>query len=236
MKSMVPTPHNSAKVGDFASTVIMPGDPKRAKFIADNFLEKAVLVNDVRGVQGYTGFYNGKRVSVMAHGMGMPSISIYAYELFKFYGVKNIIRVGTCGAMVKDLHVGDVVISGGSMTNSNIAQSMGLGDVTEVEPSSKLFNKANKVAKSLGKKVSNGKLFTNDVFYNQGSELKYVNSGVVAVEMESFALLLVAKSLKKSALAIATISDSLVNDETSSAEDRQQNFMDMVKIALEVAE
>ena len=236
MKSMVPTPHNSAKVGDFASTVIMPGDPKRAKFIADNFLENAVLVNDVRGVQGYTGFYNGKRVSVMAHGMGMPSISIYAYELFKFYGVKNIIRVGTCGAMVKELHVGDVVISGGSMTNSNIAQSMGLGDITEVEPSSKLFNKANKVAKSLGKKVSNGKLFTNDVFYNQGSELKYVNSGVVAVEMESFALLLVAKSLKKSALAIATISDSLVNDETSSAEDRQQNFMDMVKIALEVAE
>ena len=236
MKSMVPTPHNSAKVGDFASTVIMPGDPKRAKFIADNFLENAVLVNDVRGVQGYTGFYNGKRVSVMAHGMGMPSISIYAYELFKFYGVKNIIRVGTCGAMVKDLHVGDVVISGGSMTNSNIAQSMGLGEINEVEPSSKLFNKANKVAKSLGKKVSNGKLFTNDVFYNQGSELKYANSGVVAVEMESFALLLVAKSLKKSALAIATISDSLVNDETSSAEDRQQNFMDMVKIALEVAE
>lgn len=236
MKSMVPTPHNSAKVGDFASTVIMPGDPKRARFIADNFLENAVLVNDVRGVQGYTGFYNGKRVSVMAHGMGMPSISIYAYELFKFYGVKNIIRVGTCGAIVKDLHVGDVVISGGSMTNSNIAQSMGLGEINEVEPSSKLFNKANKVAKSLGKKVSNGKLFTNDVFYNQGSELKYVNSGVVAVEMESFALLLVAKSLKKSALAIATISDSLVNDETSSAEDRQQNFMDMVKIALEVAE
>ena len=236
MKSMVPTPHNSAKMGDFASTVIMPGDPKRAKFIADNFLEDAVLVNDVRGVQGYTGFYNGKRVSVMAHGMGMPSISIYAYELFKFYGVKNIIRVGTCGAMVKDLHVGDVVISGGSMTNSNIAQSMGLGEITEVEPSNRLFNKANKVAKSLGKKVSNGKLFTNDVFYNQGSELKYANSGVVAVEMESFALLLVAKSLKKSALAIATISDSLVNDETSSAEDRQQNFMDMVKIALEVAE
>ncbi len=234
--SNVPTPHNSAKVGDFASTVIMPGDPKRAKFIADNFLTDAVLVNDVRGVQGYTGFYNGKRVSVMAHGMGMPSISIYAYELFKFYGVKNIIRVGTCGAMVKELHVGDVVVSSGSMTNSNIAKNMGLGDVYEVEPSKKLFNKANKVAKSLGKNVSNGKLFTNDVFYNQGSELKYVNQGVVAVEMESFALLLVAKSLKKSALAIATISDSLVSDETSSAEDRQQNFMDMVKIALEVSE
>ena len=222
--SNVPTPHNSAKVGDFASTVIMPGDPKRARFIADNFLTDAVLVNDVRGVQGYTGFYNGKRVSVMAHGMGMPSISIYAYELFKFYGVKNIIRVGTCGAIVKELHVGDVVVSSGSMTNSNIAKNMGLGDVYEVEPSKRLFNKANKVAKSLGKNVSNGKLFTNDVFYNQGSEL------------ESFALLLVAKSLKKSALAIATISDSLVSDETSSAEDRQQNFMDMVKIALEVSE
>ena len=138
--------------------------------------------------------------------------------------------------MVKELHVGDVVVSSGSMTNSNIAKNMGLGDVYEVEPSKKLFNKANKVARSLGKNVSNGKLFTNDVFYNQGSELKYVNQGVVAVEMESFALLLVAKSLKKSALAIATISDSLVSDETSSAEDRQQNFMDMVKIALEVSE
>lgn len=232
---MIPTPHIEAKKGDFADTVLMPGDPKRARFIAENFLTDAVLVNDVRGVQGYTGFYNGKRVSVMAHGMGMPSASIYAYELFKFYGVKNIIRIGTCGAMVEDLHVGDVVVSSGSVTNSNIAKNMGLGDITEVESSKKLFQKANKVAKLYGKKVSNGKLFTNDVFYNQKNELVYVNHGVVAVEMESFAILLIAKQLKKNAIAIATISDSLVTNETSSALDRQQNFMDMVKIALEVA-
>ena len=233
---MIPTPHIEAKKGDFADTVLMPGDPKRARFIAENFLTDAVLVNDVRGVQGYTGYYNGKRVSVMAHGMGMPSASIYVYELFKFYGVKNIIRIGTCGAMIKDLHVGDVVISPASITNSNIATNMGLGNITEVESSKKLFKKANQVAKTHGKKVSNGKLFTNDVFYNQGSELSYVDKGVVAVEMESFAILLIAKSLKKNAIAIATISDSLVTNECSSALDRQQNFMDMVKIALEVAE
>lgn len=232
---MIPTPHIEAKKGDFAETVLMPGDPKRAKFIAENFLTDAVLVNDVRGVQGYTGFYNGKRVSVMAHGMGMPSASIYVYELFKFYGVKNIIRIGTCGAMIKDLHVGDVVVSSGSITNSNIAKNMGLGDITEVEASAKLFKKANQVAKTFGKNVSNGKLFTNDVFYNQNAELEYVKRGVVAVEMESFAVLLLAKQLKKNAIAITTISDSLVSKETSSALDRQQNFMDMVKIALEVA-
>ena len=233
---MVPTPHISAKLGDFAQTVIMPGDPKRSKFIAENFLTDAKLVNDVRGVQGYTGFYKGKRVSVMAHGMGMPSISIYAHELYNFYGVKNIIRVGTSGAMVEDLHVGDVVISSGSITNSNIASNMGFGNIEEVEPSKELYNKANIVANKMGKTVNNGKLFTNDVFYNQNSELKYVARGVVAVEMESFALLLLAKEYNKNALAITTISDSLVNNENSTALDREQNFMDMVKIALEVAE
>lgn len=233
---MIPTPHIEAKKGDFADTVLMPGDPKRAKFIAETFLTDAVLVNDVRGVQGYTGYYNGKRVSVMAHGMGMPSASIYVYELFNFYDVKNIIRIGTCGAMIEDLHVGDIVIASASVTNSNIAKNMGLGDIYEVTPSEKLFNKANQVAKTFDKKVSNGKLFTNDVFYNQGSELSYVNQGVVAVEMESFAILLLAKQAKKNAIAIATISDSLVTNESSSSLDRQNNFMDMVKIALEVAE
>ena len=233
---MIPTPHIEAKKGDFADTVLMPGDPKRARFIAENFLTDAVLVNDVRGVQGYTGYYNGKRVSVMAHGMGMPSASIYVYELFNFYDVKNIIRIGTCGAMIKDLHIGDVVVSSGSITNSNIAKSMGIGEVFEVEPSKKLFEKANKVANDFGKKVSNGKLLTSDAFYNKGGETDYVSQGVVAVEMESFAILLIAQQAKKNAIAIATISDSLVTKEASSSEDRQQNFMDMVKIALEVAE
>ena len=233
---MIPTPHIEAKKGDFANTVLMPGDPKRAKFIAENFLTDAVLVNDVRGVQGYTGFYNGKRVSVMAHGMGMPSASIYVYELFNFYGVKNIIRIGTCGAMVENLHVGDVVVSAASITNSNIAEHAGAGKVYEVEASKNLFNKANKVAKSFGKNVSNGKLFSADVFYGQDNCLEYTKQGVVAVEMESFIILLLAKLAKKNAIAIATISDSLVTNETSSSLDRQQNFMDMVKIALEVAE
>ncbi len=233
---MIPTPHITAKLGDFADTVLMPGDPKRAKFIADNFLEDKVLVNDVRGVQGYTGYYKGKRVSVMAHGMGMPSVSIYAYELFNFYNVKNIIRIGTAGAMVKNLHVGDVVVSSGSVTNSNISQGMGMGVVDEINGNEELLKKANQVAKSMGKNVDNGKLLTSDVFYGQENQLEFVNRGVVAVEMESFALLLTAKQANKKALAIVTISDSLVNNETSSAEDRQQNFMDMVKIALEVAE
>ena len=233
---MIPTAHIEAKKGDFADTVLMPGDPKRAKFIAEKFLSDAVLINDVRGVQGYTGFYNGKKVSVMAHGMGMPSASIYAYELFNFYGVKNIIRIGTCGAMVENLRIGDVVISSASITNSNIAESMGLGDIREIEPSKKLFVKANKVAKTFGKNVSNGKLFTSDAFYGKNDNLAYVNQGVVAVEMESFAILLLAKQAKKNAIAIATISDNIITKEASSALDRQQNFMDMVKIALEVAE
>ena len=232
---MVPTAHIEAKKGDFAETVLMPGDPKRAKFIAENFLTDAVLVNDVRGVQGYTGFYKGKRVSVMAHGMGMPSASIYAYELFNFYGVKNIIRIGTCGAMIEGLKIGDVVVSSGSITNSNIAEHLGCGKLYEVEPSKKLFEKANKVAKSFGKNVSNGKLFSSDVFYGQDNYMKYTKKGVVAVEMESFIILLLAKLAKKNAVAIATISDSLVTNEASSTLDRQQNFMDMVKIALEVA-
>lgn len=233
---MIPTAHIEAKKGDFADTVLMPGDPKRAKFIADKFLTDAILVNDVRGVQGYTGYYNGKRVSVMAHGMGMPSASIYAYELFNFYGVKNIIRIGTCGSMVKDLKIGDIVISSASITNSNISESMGLGDIHEVEPSKTLFKKANQVAKSFGKNVSNGKLFTSDAFYTKNNNLSYVEKGIVAVEMESFAILLLAKQARKKAIAIATISDNVITKEASSSIDRQQNFMDMVKIALEVAE
>ena len=233
---MVPTAHNEAKLGDFANTVLMPGDPKRAKFIAENFLSDVVLVNDVRGVQGYTGFYNGKRVSVMAHGMGMPSASIYVYELFHFYGVKSIIRIGTCGAMVENMKIGDVVVSSASVTNSNIAENMGLGKIFEVEPSKTLFKKANMVAKSFGKNVSNGKLFSSDVFYGSKNNMGIVKSGVVAVEMESFAILLLAKQAKKKAIAIATVSDNVVTKEASSAFDRQQNFMDMVKIALEVAE
>lgn len=233
---MVPTAHIEAKKGDFADTVLMPGDPKRAKFIAENFLKDAVLVNDVRGVQGYTGSYNGKRVSVMAHGMGMPSASIYVYELFNFYGVKNIIRIGTCGAMVEGLNIGDVVVSSGSITSSNIASVMGLGDIKEIESSKKLYKKANDIAKKFGKNVSNGKLYSTDAFYNKGTDLDYVSQGVVAVEMESFAILLLAKQAKKNAIAIATISDNLITKEASSALDRQQNFMDMVKIALEVAE
>ena len=233
---MVPTAHIEAKKGDFANTVIMPGDPKRAKFIAENFLTDAILVNDVRGVQGYTGFYKNKKVSVMAHGMGMPSASIYAYELFNFYGVKNIIRIGTCGAMVKELKIGDVIISSASITNSNISESMGLGNIKEVEASKKLYDKANKVAIKFGKNVSNGKLFTSDVFYGKNNNLEYTKQGVVAVEMESFAILLLAKQAKKNAIAIATVSDNIVTKEASSSLDRQQNFMDMVKIALEVSE
>ena len=233
---MVPTAHNQAKLGDFADTVLMPGDPKRAKFIAENFLTDFVLVNDVRGVQGYTGYYNGKRVSVMAHGMGMPSAAIYAYELFNFYGVKNIIRIGTCGAMVEELNIGDVVVSSASITNSNIAKNMGLDEIYEITPSDILFKKANVVAKNFGKNVSNGKLFTSDVFYGKNNNLEYVKQGVVAVEMESFIILLLAKQAQKNAIAIATVSDNVITKQASSAFDRQQNFMDMVKIALEVAE
>ncbi len=232
----VPTPHISAKIGDFALTVLMPGDPLRAKFIAETFLEDAVLVNNVRGVQGYTGTYKGKRVSVMASGMGMPSIGIYSYELFNFYGVENIIRIGSAGAMQKDINVRDIVIGVGACTNSNYGSQFSLPGNFSPIASYKLIKKADEAAKKLGLNVHFGNVLSSDTFYDDSnSTMEWAKMGVMAVEMEAAALYMNAARAGKNALCICTISDSIVTGEALPAEERQVSFKEMMELALEIA-
>lgn len=233
--SNVPTPHIEAKKGDFANSCVMPGDPLRAKVIAETFLKNVKQVNGIRGMLGYTGEYNGKKVSVMASGMGMPSMGIYSYELFNFYDVKNIIRVGTAGAIDKSLNVGDIIVSNCSVTNSNFAESMGDKPTNLVFADEELVKNATEMAKSFNKRCIIGKLFTSDCFYTKINQIEYIKQEVVAVEMESFALLYNAKISGKKALAIVTISDNLVTGESANASARQNNFLDMCKLALELA-
>ena len=235
---MIPTPHINAKPGDFARTVLMPGDPLRAKFIAETFLKDAVLVNNVRGVQGYTGFYNGKRVSVMASGMGMPSIGIYSHELYNFYGVENIIRVGSAGAMSGKLKLRDVVAGMSAYTNSSFGKQFGFDGTLAPCCSYELLTGAVDAAKKLGVNIVPGSIFSSDTFYDAGDPsdaAKLMKLGVLCVEMEAYALYLNAAAAGKNALALLTISDSLVTGEALPAEDRQLTFTDMMKIALEIA-
>lgn len=233
----VPTPHITAEYGDFAETVLMPGDPLRAKFIAENFLQDAVLVNNVRGVNGYTGYYKGKRVSVMASGMGQPSIGIYSYELFNFYGVKNIIRVGSCGAFDKDLHARDIVIAMGACTNGNYAMQYGLPGTFCPIADFGLVRKAVDACEKANVKYKVGNIFSSDIFYNEsGADMKWANMGVLGVEMESAALYCNAARAGKKALCICTVSDSFVYpEENTTAEERQNSFTKMMEIALEIA-
>ena len=230
------TPHNAAQMGDFAKTVLMPGDPLRAKFIADTFLEDAKLVNNVRGIQGYTGTYKGTPVSVMASGMGMPSIGIYAHELFSQYGVENIIRVGSAGAISDKLKLRDVVAGQGSCTDSNFARQYGLPGTFAPIASFQLLETAVAAAREMGVEMPVGNLLSSDVFYDASeSTMKWAKMGVLTVEMESAALYMTAAYLGKRALAICSISDSLVTGEALPAKDRQSTFTTMMKIALETA-
>ena len=232
----IPTPHIEAKAGDFAETVLMPGDPLRAKFIAETFLENPVLVNGVRGVNGYTGTYKGKKVSVMASGMGMPSIGIYSYELFNFYDVKNIIRVGTAGVIRPDLKVKDIVIGQGACTNSNFASQFDLPGTFAPICSYELLKKAVDAAENMGIHPVVGNLYSSDMFYDDSQGLsKWQKMGVLAVEMEAAALYMNAARAGKNALAICTISDNPFTGEATTSEERQKNFTTMMKIALEIA-
>ena len=231
-----PTPHINAKPGDFAETVLMPGDPLRAKFIVETFLENAVLVNNVRGVQGYTGNYHGKRVSVMASGMGMPSIGIYSYELFNFFGVENIIRIGSAGAISPALKLRDIVIGMSASYNSIYADQFGLPGTYAPTASYPLLKKATDAADALGIPVTVGNILSNDLFYDDArSTLAWQKMGVLAVEMESAALYMNAARAGKNALCICTVSDSLVTHEECSAEERQSTFTQMMRLALEIA-
>lgn len=233
----IPTPHITAKLGDFAETVLMPGDPLRAKFIAENFLENAVLVNEVRGINGYTGYYNGKRVSVMASGMGQPSIGIYSYELFNFYNVKNIIRVGSCGGFDKDLHVRDIIIAMGACTNGNYAAQYNLPGTFAPIASFDLVKKAVEQCDKLGVNFKVGNILSSDMFYDDSnSGMDWAKMGVLGVEMEAAALYCNAARSGKNALCICTVSDSFVfPEENTTAEERQSSFTKMIEIALEIA-
>ena len=232
MADKTPTPHIGAKLGDIAETVIMAGDPLRVKFMADNFLDNPVQFNNVRSMLGFTGFYKGKRVSVMGHGMGMPSIGIYTYELYNFYGVKTIIRVGSAGSIQHDLHVGDLVIAMGACTNSNYACQYELpGSFAPIADFS-LVRGAVEACERLGYRYKVGNVFSSDVFYHENAHNdKWINMGVLAVEMEIAGLYMNAARSGNRALGICTISDHILTGEETTAEERQTTFTHMMDVA-----
>ncbi len=232
----VPTPHITAAKEDFTETVLMPGDPLRSKFIAETFMDEIRLVNNARGVQGYTGTYKGKRVSVMASGMGMPSMGIYSYELFNFYEVENIIRIGTAGSISPLVSIGDLVIGMSACTDSNFMSQFDLPGTYAPICSYDLLKKAAEEAERNGFRYEVGGLYSTDIFYRDSSvNDKWSALGVLAVEMEAAALYANAARAGKNALAICSISDDLLTGERITAEERQTRFTDMMKVALEIA-
>ncbi|MGL5296773.1 MAG: purine-nucleoside phosphorylase [Culicoidibacterales bacterium] len=231
------TAHIRAEKGDFAETILLPGDPLRAKYIAEHFLDNVVQVNDVRGMLGYTGTYNGKRVSVMGSGMGMPSIGIYAHELITQFGVKNLIRIGSCGSYQEDVHVRDIIIGQATSTNSNWQSQYNLPGTFAPVADWGLLRAAVDQADSLGVRYHVGNILSSDIFYNAQPDAwkKWAQMGVLGVEMEAAALYMTATHLGAKALCILTVSDSLVTWEETTAEEREKTFTDMMKIALEIA-
>lgn len=233
----MPTPHNTANIGEIAKTVLMPGDPLRAKYIAETYLENIKCFNTVRNMFGFTGTYKGKEISVMGSGMGIPSIGIYSYELFNIYGVDNIIRVGTAGAVADKVNLRDIVIAQGACTNSNYVKQFKLpGDFAPVA-SYDLLEKAVSAAKNHGAVYHVGNVFSSDTFYD-GDETglpSWAKMGVLAVEMEAAGLYSNAAVAGKNALCITTISDCPLKGQSTSAEDRQTSFTKMMEIALETA-
>jgi purine-nucleoside phosphorylase len=238
-----PTPHISAKPGDFGKTVLMPGDPLRSKFIAENFLENPVLVNNVRGVQGYTGTYKGVKVSVMASGMGMPAIGIYSHELYNAYGVENIIRVGSAGSIQEHINLYDIVLGQGACTDSNFAAQFHLSGTFAPIADFQLLTKAVEACKANGATYHVGNINSSDVFYGdhegvpEGLDSVYAlkKMGVMALEMEAAALYMNAARYGKRALCICTISDHVLKGVETSSEERQTAFTTMMKVALDVA-
>lgn len=238
-----PTPHNSAKPGDFGKTVLMPGDPLRAKFIAETFLESPVLVNNVRGVQGHTGYYKGVKVSVMASGMGMPAIGIYSHELYNAYDVDNIIRVGSAGAIQENINLYDLVIAQGACTDSNWASQFHLPGTFAPIASWELLTEAVKAAQAHGATYHVGNVNSSDVFYGdhvdvpEGLDSVYglKKMGVLALEMEAAALYMNAARYGKRALCICTISDHVLKGVETTSDERQTAFTQMMEVALDVA-
>lgn len=233
----MPTPHNSAAAGDFAKTVLMPGDPLRAKYIAERFLTDAKLVNNVRGVQGYTGYWKGVRVSVQASGMGIPSIGIYSWELYNQYGVENIIRVGSAGGIADELKLRDVVAAVGACTDSNFAHQFNLKGTFAPIADWKLLTTAARCAAERGIDIKAGNVMSSDNFYNDGSDGpdQWKKMGVLAVEMEAAGLYMTAARTGGHALCLCTISDHLYKPELLTPEERQTGFNEMISLALDTA-
>ena len=238
-----PTPHINASPSDFARTVLMPGDPLRAKWIAENFLEKPGLVNNVRGIQGYTGEFEGDKISVMASGMGMPSMGIYSYELFNFFGVENIIRIGSAGAMQEKIRVRDLILGQGACTDSAMGSSFRLPGTFAPIASFDLLRVAVEEAEKMGVPFHVGNLLSSDLFYGDEEGVRpeetkaalFRKMGVLAVEMEAAALYMNAARAGKRALAICTVSDHLFTEENTTSQERETSFSDMVTLALRTA-
>ncbi|MBE5757774.1 MAG: purine-nucleoside phosphorylase [Clostridiales bacterium] len=230
------TAHISAEIEDIAEVVIMPGDPLRSKMIAEKFLENAVLVNNVRGVQGHTGYYKGKKVTVMASGMGNPTMGIYSYELFKFYNVKKIIRIGSIGAMHKDIKIKDLIISKSVFSNTNFNNFYINNGEGYIPGSQNLVEEARKKAEELNMPYHVGNTLCSDTFYTDEDEIKKsLDNNLLGVEMEGASLYINAQRLNKEALVICTVSNNLITNEETTSEERQNAFTDMIKLALEMA-
>lgn len=229
----VPTPHIGAQHGEIAQTVIMSGDPLRAQFMAENFLDSPVQFNSVRGMLGYTGTYGGKRVSVMGHGMGIPSIGIYTYELYNFYGVKTIIRVGSCGAYSKDLNIGDLIIAQGACTDSNYGRQFNLAGTFAPIGDFELIRCAVDECERRGIRYKVGNVLSTDVFYAENSTVEgWLKMGVLGAEMEASALYMNAARSGNRALVICTVSDHVITGEGTTSEERRTAFTDMMEVAL----
>lgn len=234
MTLKAPTHHISAQPGEFAETVLMPGDPLRAKYIAENYLEDVKQINEIRCMYAYTGTYKGKPVSVMAHGIGSPSMAVHAYELYNLYDVKNIIRVGTTGAISPDLKLRDVVIAMGACYDTNYIDQFDLVGTFSAIPSFSLLRKAVESAERLGVSYEVGNILSTDIFYSEKDQTKWKDMGALSVEMETAALYIVAAAAKKNALSILTVSDHIVTGEKTTAEERQNSFTNMMEVALEM--
>lgn len=234
--SNTPTPHNQAKLGEIAKTVLLPGDPLRAKFIADNFLTDVKQFNSVRNMLGFTGYYKGKKVSVMGSGMGMPSLGIYVSELYKFYGVETVIRIGSAGAYSADCKLFDLVIAQGASSDSNFAHQFNLPGTFSALGDFNLIEKAYNKAKELNIPAHVGNIFSSDIFYSASPDewKKWAEMGCLCVEMETYALYLLANYYHKKALTILTISDSFITSEVTTSEQRQTGFKKMMEVALEI--
>ena len=238
--SNIPTPHNGCTdKNKIAKIVLMPGDPLRAKYIAENFLTDYECFTNVRNVLGYTGYYNGKKISVMASGMGMPSIGIYSYELYKFYDVETIVRIGSCGSYDPDLKVYDTLLVKDAYSDSSFAKVAHGYKTSIMKPDKITNNKIKKIANKLNIELTEGRIYSSDCFYKSNPDNwmdLYKNKGCQAVEMEAFALFSNAKSLGKKAACLLTVSDSFTSNEATTAFERERNLNNMIKIALELAE